>query len=235
MADKLYAKDKDIVIPGELLAEGMDYLPSGQAFREKDRLYASTIGLVSVRGRVIKVIPLSGKYMPKRGDAVIGRITGIGHSGWQADIECPYNADLSIADATMSYIDTRRTPMSEIYDIDDYVFAGVITISESMYVKLMTKDRQFRRLRGGNVLRVSPTKIPRIIGKQGSMISMIKTLTKCDIVVGQNGLVWIKGESPVMEALADAAIRKIERESHTSGLTDKVKEMLEKEVNINEK
>ncbi len=226
--EKIYVEDKDIVVPGELLASGMDYLPSGQAFREQEKLYASTIGLASVKGRVIKIIPLSGRYMPKKGDSVIGKVLSMNHSGWQVDIECPYNADLGIGDASMSYIDTRRTDMSEIFDVNDYVFAGIFKISENMFVKLTAKDRQYRRLRGGNVIRVSPTKIPRIIGKQGSMISMIKEATKCDIIVGQNGLVWIKGTEPAMESLAAAAITKIEKESHTSGLTDKIKVMLEK-------
>ena len=65
------------------------------------------------------------------------------------------------------------------------------------------------------------------MGKQGSMVMMVKDATKCSITVGQNGLIWILGE-PMNELLAIQAIRKIEKESHLSGLTEKIKEFLEK-------
>jgi len=59
------------------------------------------------------------------------------------------------------------------------------------------------------------------------MVSMIKQATKCNITVGQNGLIWIDG-SPKGELLAVNAIRKIEEESHLSGLTEKIEEFLNK-------
>ena len=74
MGEKIHIKDKDIVVPGALLAEGLEYLPSGRAFRDGENIYAATIGLISVKGRVIKVIPLAGKYSPKRGDVIIAKI-----------------------------------------------------------------------------------------------------------------------------------------------------------------
>ncbi|MCK4435535.1 RNA-binding protein, partial [Candidatus Bathyarchaeota archaeon] len=66
-------------------------------------------------------------------------------------------------------------------------------------------------------------------GRKGSMISMIKRETGCHILLGQNGLVLISGKNPEDNRLAIIAIRKIEKESHTSGLTNRVTEMLKKE------
>lgn len=227
MVEQLFIKDRDVVVPGDLLAEGMEFLPAGKAFREKEKIYASTIGLVSVRGKVIKVIPLAGKYMPKRGDAVIGKVTNISHSGWQLEVNSPYLADMNIGEATQEYIDLAKTDMTRYFDIGDYVFAEVLNLSDGKFVKLTAKYRPYRKLNGGNIIEVSPTKIPRIIGKQGSMIRTLKDLSGCDIIVGQNGLVWIKGV-PEKEALVARAIKRIEKESHTSGLTDKIKSLMEK-------
>jgi len=223
--EKIHVKDRDIVVPGELLAEGLSFLPSGKAFRENEKIYASTIGLVSLKGRVIKVIPLAGKYMPKKGDVVIGKVTNIGYAGWNLDVNSPYTADLNIGEATTEFIDLAKVDLSKYFDIGDYVLAEVINISEGKFVKLSTKKRMYRKLKGGNIIKVSPTKIPRIIGKAGSMIKMLKELSGCDIIVGQNGLVWIKG-TPEKEALVAKAIKKIEREAHLKGLTDKIKAML---------
>jgi len=225
MSDKIFVKIKDVVIPGELLAEGMTFLPAGRAFRKGARIYAATIGIVDVRGRVIRVVPLSGCYMPKKDDLVIGRVINISRSGWAVDINCPYSADLNIGEVTTEYIDLAKTELSRYFDIDDYLLARITDISESKYVKLTAKGRPFRKLIGGNIINVSPTKIPRIIGKEGSMITMLKQLSDCDIVIGQNGLIWIKG-TPQKEMMVAQAIKKIERESHLTGLTDKIKIML---------
>jgi exosome complex component RRP4 len=86
------------------------------------------------------------------------------------------------------------------------------------------KSPKCRKLKGGRLLSVTPAKVPRIIGKGGSMVEMIKKLTDTQIVVGQNGLVWIKGEN---EDLAAEAVMTIEQKSHVKGLTDYIKAMLE--------
>jgi exosome complex component RRP4 len=57
------------------------------------------------------------------------------------------------------------------------------------------------------------------------MIEQIKNQTKCQIIVGQNGVVWIKGEK---EGLAAKAVLTINAESHIVGLTDKISRLLEK-------
>jgi exosome complex component RRP4 len=224
--EKLYVNDRDIVVPGEQLADGIEYLPAGKAFRDGEKILACTIGIVSVKGRVVKVIPLAGRYMPKRGDVVIGKVTNIGHSGWTLDVNSPYVADMNIGEATHEYIDLAKTEMSRYFDIGDYVLAEVIAISEAKFIKISAKHKPYRRLKGGNIIQVSPTKIPRIIGKQGSMINLLKDTSGCDVVVGQNGLVWIKGTAD-KEALVANAIKIIEKESHKKGLTDRIKQILE--------
>ena len=224
--EKLYVSDREIVIPGDVLAEGMSYLPSGRAMREDNKIIATSLGLTNIKGHVIKIIPLAGRYIPKRGDAVIGKITGIARHGWRVDIRCPFDADLPISEASQSYIDTNRYPMSKYFDVGDYIFASIFDISENRFIKLSTKNRPYRKLHSGIIIEVSPTKIPRIIGKQGSMIKMLKENSGCDILVGQNGWVWIKNDDPEKQMLMSKAIRKIETESHTTGLTDKIKKML---------
>ena len=56
------------------------------------------------------------------------------------------------------------------------------------------------------------------------MVEMIKKLTDTQIVVGQNGLVWIKGDN---EDLAVEAVMTIEEKSHVKGLTEYIKSILE--------
>ncbi|MGB9675215.1 MAG: exosome complex RNA-binding protein Rrp4, partial [Candidatus Nanoarchaeia archaeon] len=194
-------------------------------YREGEKILASTVGMVSIKGRIIKVIPFAGRYIPKKGDVVIGKIVAISPGGWAVDINSPYAADLPLAEGTTEFI-TKGMDLSKIFDIGDYVFAEVISVTETKLVKLTAARKPYRRLRGGTLLQISPVKIPRVIGRQGSMITMIKQATGCEIYVGQNGWIWTKG-TPEKEAIVAKVIEIIGAEAHTKGLTDRIKKMLE--------
>ena len=224
--EKIHVKDREIVIPGDVLAEGMSYIPSGKAIREDKNIISVSLGLTSIKGHVVKVIPLAGRYIPKRGDAVIGKITGSAKFGWMTNIRCPFDADLPIAEASHSYLDTNRYPMSKFFAVGDFIFANVTEVSNRRFVRLSARNRPYRKLHDGIVIEVSPTKIPRIIGKQGSMIKMLKESSGCDILVGQNGLVWIKNDDPEKQMIMVNAIKLIETDSHKTGLTEKVAKLL---------
>ena len=224
MAEKLHINDRDVVVPGELLAEGLEFLPSGKAFREGESIFSSSIGLASVKGRIVKVIPLAGRYLPKKMDVLIGKVTAVLAGGWSLDVNSPYLADLPLAEGTSEFI-PRGADLTRFFDLGDYIYAEVTNVTETKFVKLTASRRPYRKLKGGILVQVSPVKIPRIIGKQGSMVNLIKDATGTEIVVGQNGLVWISG-APDKEALVERIIGMIEAESHKRGLTDKVKQML---------
>ena len=88
------------------------------------------------------------------------------------------------------------------------------------------KDKMFRKLNTGLTVKISPVKVPRIIGKKGSMVNLLKEETGCTFIVGQNGIVWIKGETRQQELLALKAIKYVENNAHMSGLTDTMKEKI---------
>jgi exosome complex component RRP4 len=69
-----------------------------------------------------------------------------------------------------------------------------------------------------------------MIGKKGSMITMLKKETGTDIVPGQNGVVLVTGGNPDQERTAVDAVYMIEREAHTAGLTDRVKAMIQERM-----
>ncbi len=225
---ELKVNDKEITVPGEVLATGMDYLPSYGTYREGDKIYAHRLGLVNVEGKVLKITPLSGKYIPKRGDTVIGRVEEILLSGWRVELNCAYTAVLGLKDASSEFI-SKGSDLSHYYAIGDYVITKIVSVSSQFLVDISMRELGLRRLRGGRIVYANTNKVPRIIGKQGSMVSMIKQATDCKILVGQNGVAWIQGE-PAMELIAEQAIQKIEREAHISGLTDRVKDFLEKKT-----
>jgi exosome complex component RRP4 len=224
---KLIIKEKEIAVPGETLAEGMDNLPGAGTYREGEKIIAGRLGLVYLDGRTIKLIPLSGVYIPKKGDTIICKVIDVGFSGWRLDTNSPYSAMLSVKDATSEYV-ARGADLTYYYNLGENLVCKITNVTSQKLVDVTMRGPGLRKLKGGRIIKVDSNKVPRIIGKQGSMVTLIKKQTDCNIIVGQNGLVWIFGK-PTNELLAIQAIRKIEHESHLSGLTDKIKEFLERE------
>ncbi len=222
-ADAMKIADRELVIPGEEIISSMDYLPGKNCFRDGDSIISKRVGIVSVSGRVISVIPLSGVYLPRPGDMVIGEIEEIqSNNGWLVNVRAPVNAYLPIS-GVREYIDTQKTDLSRVYSIGDVIYAKVSSVVGSSTLHLSMQDPRCRKFRTGRIVRMSPVKVPRLIGKHGSMITLIKNHTGCRINVGQNGLIWLEGEK---EELAIKAIHIIERESQSEGLTDRISEML---------
>lgn len=224
---KLLMNEKDVVVPGEVLAEGLDFLPAEGTFREGEKIIASKLGLVKVSGRLIIIIPLAGKYLPKRGDTIIGCVTDITISGWKVDLNSAYSAMLSMKDASSRYI-ARGSDLTTYFNFGDYIVTKIINVTSQNLVDLTMRGPGLKKLDEGRIIKINPNKVPRVIGNAGSMVSLIKRDTKCNIMVGQNGVVWISGD-PEGELLAVKAIRLIEAEAHIPGLTERVQKLLEKE------
>ncbi|MEW6010841.1 exosome complex protein Rrp4 [Methanobacterium alkalithermotolerans] len=216
----IFVNDKDLVVPGEILADE-DFHPGRGTFKEENKICSSVVGLVAIRNKKISVIPLQSKYIPKRGDVVIGEINDIRFSMWGLDINSPYSGLLPASEV----FGKEKRELEKVFKVGDVLFLRVIDVDEVKKVKLGLKGRGLGKFRGGILIHITPTKVPRLIGKKGSMINMIKDKTHCDIVVGQNGVVWVKGQTD-MERIAEKVIKMIQNQAHTSGLTDRVREML---------
>ena len=159
--------------------------------------------------------------MPKKGDVVIGKIKDVRFSMWDVDINSPYSGILP----AFEVFGREKKELNKVYDVGDVLFLRVVDVDEIKKAKLGLKGRGMGKFKGGIIVDIAPTKVPRLIGKKGSMINMIKDKTNCKIVVGQNGLVWVKGDED-MEQLTREVIHLIEEEAHTSGLTNKIKNKL---------
>ncbi len=220
----LLKDEKNLVVPGTVVAKGLDFLPGSGCYRVGDEIRSKYLGLVRLKDRLVSVASINGVYMPKIGDGIVGIVSEMQATFWIVNINSPYDAILQLGEASGDFIDLEKTDLSSIFDIGDVIFAKILSVTKSKHVNVTMNDYRAKRLTGGMILYISSSKVPRVIGKEGSMIELIKQKTGCQIVVGQNGVVWIKGEK---EALATKAIVLIERESHISGLTDRVMKLLE--------
>lgn len=194
---------KNLVVPGELVSD-KPYRGEG-VYVEKNQTMSAVMGVVE-NGRLI---PLKGPYFPKSGDYVVGVVKEEGFYGWMVDLHSPFEGKIS-ARETREKFRLGDVVSAKIYEVDE---VGEALLGEA------------RRLWGGEVVDVAPAKVPRIIGKNASMISLIKLHSKTEAFVGQNGRIYLKGGNTT---LAIMAMLKICREAHVAGLTNRVTAFLEK-------
>ena len=233
---EILKRERDFVTPGEKLVDSMEFLPGRNCFREGDGVFAKKTGLLRISGRVLSVIALNGVYMPQRDDMIIGEVTDVQSNGWVVDVGAPYQAYLPLS-GVRGYLDTAKTDLSKVYGVGDMIYGKIKMVSSTQSVHISMFDRMCRKFSGGRIITVNPAKVPRIIGKSGSMIDMIKQKTGCRVVVGQNGVVWLEGDSPQIEEFVLGVINTIQEKSHMEGLTSRIEEMLEKKgikVNVKE-
>ena len=224
MTAQLHIEDKQIVVPGQVLATGLEYLPSKGTYRTNEEIRANKLGLVQVDGKVLKTISLSGRYLPKKGDTIVGRVSDVLMSGWRIDLNTMVDSVLSLKEATNEYI-KRGEDLTRYFALDDWVSAKVTQVTSQNLVDVSMRGPGLQKLEGGTIIEVDSQKVPRIIGARGSMVRMLKKGTECEIMIGQNGIIWLQGE-PQMEVVAIKAIRLIEDNSHLPGLTEEIKNFL---------
>jgi len=177
----------------------------------------------------VNVVALRAFYIPRLGDTVIGTILEVGFNGWTVDINSPYMAMLRASDVLSRSFRPQENELSEVLNKGDLVIAKIAAYDRAHDPRLLVDEPGLGKITRGQVVEVTPTKIPRVIGRKGSMVSMIKRETGCHIILGQNGVILVTGKSFADEQLAIKAIRKVENESHTSGLTDRIAQMIRKE------
>jgi exosome complex component RRP4 len=224
----IFFETRQLVTPGDLIAEG-EYVAGENTYKENEKIYASRLGLVETENKKVSVVALKAFYIPKAEDIVIGTVVEVGFNGWTVDINAPYPAILRAGDVLSRPFRPQKDDLSQVLDMGDLIVAKVASYDRTHDPQLTVGEPGLGKITRGQILRITPTKIPRVIGRKGSMISMIKQETGCNIILGLNGVILITGKTLESEQLALMAIHKIDEESHTSGLTDRVTQMLKEE------
>ena len=233
---------RDLVVPGEILTEDTkNFLPGRGTIlnKERNKIISLNIGLKQIRKNYINVIPLRGFYTPRPGDKVIALVVDKNPVKYKCDINAKDFGQLKPRDTIKrgrsgrDFRGGNHSPKdlnTERYDIGDILIVKILSADRLNKPELTTVGKYLGKKNGGIVISIDSPKIPRVIGRNGSMIKMLKNLTKCNIFVTQNGRIWLKGEDLPHERLLIEAIYKIASEAHIAGLTDRMQEFV-----INEK
>lgn len=214
---------RKLILVGDVLASSEETKPGAGAERVGDNIVAVQSGYAQENRGRIGVIPFNGRYMPKAGDTVVGIVAECNPGNWILDINAPWDAPMHVSEAPWR-VDFGET--AKYLAPGDAVLCKILFVDEQKKVQCTLKDRNLTKLDGGEMLEIAPVKVARIIGKNGSMLNLIKSYIECWLFVGQNGRVWVNGE-PEEVLLAKEVIRKIAAEAHMPGLTDRISAFLE--------
>ncbi|MBT4258180.1 KH domain-containing protein [archaeon] len=214
--------ERKIIVPGEIIVSGDEYLPGEGTEKNGNDIIALKYGLSEESNNLVKVIPLSGAYSARRGNVVIGKVESINFNGWVLDIGAADTAFLSLMEVPR-YV--NKDALEEVLKIGDMAVLKIWSINKRG-VDLSLKQRGLGKIEQGLIVNINANKVPRVIGKEGSMIKLIKDETGCNITVGQNGFIWITGKDIGSELFAKKAIEFIEKKSSSPGLTEEVEKFL---------
>jgi len=196
-----------ILIPGDSLKK-----KNINSYERENNYYSKYVLLVNED----KTTRLFGYYIPEVNDVVIGKVIDVLSNLWIIDINSPYMGKLSLKDSGVD--------PNDLYTYGDYILCQIVKVTKNKLIDLEIKKRE--KLNDGLILKVDPAKIPRLIGKNSSMLNSIKENLKIDIIIGKNGRIYLNGDVKDVSKAVDI-IRFITNNSHKGGLTEKVKEILE--------
>lgn len=216
--------DRKQVIPGDVIAKG-NYRYGSYIEKRGDEFIALRVGMAEVGRDEVKLNPLTGPYLPRGEDEVIGKVVDLNGFGWVVDINSCFDGFLPASFVFGREFSPATHDLSSKFRVGDLIGARIESFERSRDPQLSIRGHGYGKIDSGEIVKISPTKVPRLIGKRGAMINLISEKTGCDIRVGQNGVVVVNG---TMEGISRSvkAIKMVEDEAHAADLMAKVEEYL---------
>jgi exosome complex component RRP4 len=212
------------VIPGEVVARG-NLRAETNVVRIGDKIVSTRVGMAELAHDAVRVVPLSGPYIPRIDDLVVGKIIDYSAFAWEADINSCFFGILPAQSVFGRDYSPAKDSLTDKLAVGDMIAAKVIAFDRTRDPLLSISGPGLGRIPRGQTVKISPAKVPRLIGKKGSMIRTIEQGANCRMLIGQNGVVVVVGTSEdVLRAVK--AVNLVEEQAHSPDLTEKVSRLL---------
>ena len=212
------------VIPGDVIARG-NHRYGSYIEKRGDEFIALRVGLAEIGIDGIKLNPLTGSYLPRSEDQVIGKVVDLNGFGWVVDINSCFDGFLPASFVFGRDFSPSTHDLSSKFKVGDVIGARIEAFERSRDPQLSIRGEGYGKIESGEIVKISPTKVPRLIGRRGAMINLISEKTGCDVQVGQNGVVVVNGP-PEGVAKVLKAISMVDQDAHAANLMMKVEEYL---------
>ena len=215
------------VIPGDVIVAD-DCRPGQNVILEGNRVMSTAIGFSEIKDNLVNVTPLTGLYTPKTDDLVIGKIISHNALSWQVDINSYYSGILTASDIFGKDYSPSRDDLSLKLNTGDIILARIANVnSRDPLITIIGEN--LGKIDSGELVKISPTKISRLIGKHSSRIQTIEASTNATITVGQNGLIILKCDDSTGLKKAIATIKMIGVTHSNANLEEKIQNILDED------
>ena len=215
------------VIPGDIIIAD-DCRPGQNVILDGNRVMSTAIGFSEIKDNLVNVTPLTGLYTPKTDDLVIGKIISHNALSWQVDINSYYSGILTAFDIFGKDYSPSRDDLSLKLNTGDIILARIANVnSRDPLITIIGEN--LGKIDSGELVKISPTKISRLIGKHSSRIQTIEASTNATITVGQNGLIILKCNDSTGLKKAIATIKMIGITHSNANLEEKIQNILDED------
>jgi len=214
--------ENQFVLPGDVIVTG-DYRPAQNVILEGNRLMSTATGFSEIKDDLVTVTPLTGLYTPKTDDLVIGKIVSHNALSWEVDINSYYSGILTASDIFGKDYSPSRDDLSLKLKTGDNILARIANVNSRDPLITITGEN-LGKIASGELIKISPTKIPRLTG---SVIQTIEASTNATITAGQNGLIILKCDNSTGLKKAIASIKMIGMAQHDANLEEKIQKFLD--------
>jgi len=214
--------ENQFVLPGDVIVTG-DYRPEQNVILEGNKLMSTAIGFSEIKDDLVTVTPLTGLYTPKTDDLIIGKIVSHNALSWQVDINSYYSGILTASDIFGKDYSPSRDDLSLKLKTGDIILARIANVNSRDPLITITGEN-LGKIDSGELIKISPTKIPRLTG---SVIQTIEASTNATITVGQNGLIILKCDNSTGLKKSIASIKMIGMAQHDANLEEKIQKFLD--------
>jgi len=214
--------ENQFVLPGDVIVTG-DYRPEQNVILEGNKLMSTAIGFSEIKDDLVTVTPLTGLYTPKTDDLVIGKIVSHNALSWQVDINSYYSGILTASDIFGKDYSPSRDDLSLKLKTGDIILARIANVNSRDPLITITGEN-LGKIDSGELIKISPTKIPRLTG---SVIQTIEASTNATITVGQNGLIILKCDNSTGLKKSIASIKMIGMAQYDANLEEKIQKFLD--------
>ena len=200
MSEGQVGAEQRLVTPGMVIGPSTGKHAGSGAIAQNEEFIATRLGWLNEQNDVVSVRPINSAYMPRSGDLIVGVVAEVRNNLWFFDVNGPFQAHLGIGDAAL---------------------ARVQEVDEAHNMVLTMKGIGLRRLNEGCVVPIPVNLIDTLRGENNSMVSRIRDLTDCRIIVADNGRVWVHGDADNMFT-ARGLIQTLVDEGHMNNFEDAV-------------
>ena len=214
--------ENQFVLPGDVIVTG-DYRPEQNVILEGNRLMSTAIGFSEIKDDMVTVTPLTGLYTPKTDDLVIGKIVSHNALSWEVDINSYYSGILTASDIFGKDYSPSRDDLSLKLKTGDIILARIANVNSRDPLITITGEN-LGKIDSGELIKISPTKIPRLTG---SVIQTIEASTNATTTAGQNGLIILKCDNSTGLKKAIVSIKMIGMAQYDANLEEKIQKFLD--------